>query len=217
MVDVKEAEQFIKKARENSRKRNFNQTFDVIINLRDLDIKKPEEKLDFFTELKYPVKKVKVCALVGPELNDEAKKHCDTVILANEFDKYAKDVKKVKKLANEHDFFIGQANIMPQIASTFGKILGRRGKMPNPKAGGVVPPNANLKSTIDRLSKTVRVRTKADAAIRVIIGKEDMDDNKLAENLAWLIDQLLHHLPMGNDNIKSMLIKTTMGRVVKIQ
>ncbi len=217
MVNVKDAEQFIKKARENSRKRNFNQTFDIIINLRDIDIKKPEEKLDFFTELKYPVKKAKICALVGPELSEEAKKHCDTVILANEFDKYGKDNKKIKKLAKDHDFFIGQANIMPQIASTFGKILGRRGKMPNPKAGGIVPPNANLKGIVEKLSKTVRVRTKSDAAIRVIIGKEDMDDNKLAENLAWLIDQVIHHLPKGEDNIKSILLKTTMGRVVKIQ
>ena len=89
-------------------------------------------------------KKAKVCALIGPELEQQAKQVCDSVVLSDSFDRF-KDKKDIKKLADSFDFFIAQANIMPKIATAFGRVFGPRGKMPNPKAGCVVPPNANLK------------------------------------------------------------------------
>jgi hypothetical protein len=51
----------------------------LIVNLKDLNLKNPEEQIDFFTNLKYPSSKIKVAALVGQELSDSAKV-CDKVI-----------------------------------------------------------------------------------------------------------------------------------------
>jgi len=198
--------EIITKARENSKKRNFNQSFDLIINLKDVD------NIDFFIEMKHPVKENKICALVGSELYDDAKKYCHEAIHSDDFAK-----QDVKKLAKEYDLFIGQANIMPLIASTFGRVLGRLGKMPSPKAGSIVPPNANLKNVVERLSKTLRIRTAGGSVIRTIVGKEDMDDSKIEENINWILDQLMHHLPNGKENIKSIILKTTMGKGVKWQ
>src|SRR3989344_2961609 len=144
-MDKEQILQSLKEARDNSSKRNFRQGVDFIANLKGIDLKKPEQKVDFYVHFNnLGSKKAKVCALVGGELLDQAKSACDNTIIVDDFGKY--DKKAIKKLAAEYDFFVAQANIMPKVAQAFGRVLGPRAKMPNPKAGCVVPPNANLKA-----------------------------------------------------------------------
>ena len=108
-MDKSQVTQTLKKAKENSQKRNFTQSIDLIINLRDIDLKKPEQSVNFFHTFHYAKgKKVKICAFVGPELMPQAKKTCDMAISVDDFAKY-EDKKQAKKLATEYDFFIAQA------------------------------------------------------------------------------------------------------------
>ncbi|MEM4271796.1 MAG: 50S ribosomal protein L1 [Candidatus Pacearchaeota archaeon] len=207
----------LKELREKSPKRNFKQTIDLVITLKDLDLKKPEQQVDLFLNLHYNRgKKIKVCALVGPELFDQAKEVCDKAIVQDQFDFYAKDKKAVKKLADEFDFFIAQATIMPKIATVFGKVLGPKNKMPNPRAGCVVPPNANLKPLYERLQKTVRVMAKTQLMAQLMVGKEEMKDEEIADNIMVIYDALKHALPESENNIKAVFIKFTMSKPVKI-
>ena len=156
-MDNKRLKEAVSKLKD-SKKRNFKQTIDLIINLKQLDLKKPEHQVEFFLQMPNGKGKLsKVCALVGPELGDQAKKTMDNVVMVSEFDKYQKDKRLTKKLATNNDFFVAQANIMPKVATAFGRVLGPKGKMPNPKAGCIVPPNANLKQVYDKLQKTVKV------------------------------------------------------------
>ena len=206
----------IKKAREGE-KRNFKQTFDLIITLKDLDLKKPEEHVDFFAQLHYPKgKKVTTCALVGPELKASAKEACDFSIAVDEFDKYAKDPKAVKKLAEQCDYFIAQANVMPKVAAAFGKVLGKRGKMPNPKAGCVVPPNANLKALVDTLQKTVKLSAKTSLMIQTIVGKEDTPEEQIIDNVITAYNAVIHHTIRGENNVNKVLLKLTMSKPIRI-
>ena len=97
----------LKELKEKSQKRNFNQTYDLIITLKDMDLKKTENHVDFFQTLHYPKgRKVKVCALIGPEM-EEAAKAVDKYILVNDFEKYTKDKKATKKLAGQYDNAVG--------------------------------------------------------------------------------------------------------------
>jgi len=211
-MQPKNLEKSIKQVKEASQKRNFKQNIDLIFNLKDLNLKKNDEQVDLFASLHYNSgKKIKICALVGPELKEEASKNCDLTIAQEDFPKYAKDKKAAKKLAKQYDFFIAQANIMPQAAQTFGKVFGVRGKMPNPKAGCVVPPKANLKSLVEKLKKTVRIIAKIQPLIQVPVGSEDMTEAELADNIMTVYNQLIQHLPNEKNNIKSMFLKTTMG------
>ena len=201
-----------------SQKRNFKQTVDLIIVLKNLDLKKPEEQVDFFQQLHFsPGREIKLCALVGPELGSQAKECFDTVVISDDFLRYAKDKKMLKKLANEHDFFVAQATIMPQVAATFGRVLGPRGKMPNPKAGCVVPPNANLKILASKLKTTVRVSAKTAPMIQMIVGKEDFKEEEVIDNVLTIVDSVVHHLPAGKNNIKRVLLKLTMSKPIKIE
>lgn len=207
--------QAVKTVKENSPKRNFNQSFDLIINLKNVDVKKTG--LDFFVQLHFSKgKKTKICALVGPELEKEAREVCDTVISQNEFQKYTKDKKIVKKLAKQHDFFIAQANIMPQVATSFGRVLGPKGKMPNPKAGCVVPPKTNLKILYERLQKTLRINAKTDPIVHCTVGKEDMNEEEIVDNVSNVYTSVIHQLPQEKNNIKSVFLKLTMGKPVLV-
>jgi len=212
--DFKKAIELLKK---NSPKRKFTQSYDFVINLKDLDLKVPEQQVELWIQLPHATgKEKKVCALVAGELAEQAKKACNFVITNEEFKLYAADKKKVRKLAEEYDFFIAQANIMQDIAKTFGRVLGPRGKMPNPKAGCVVPPNANLTLLVERLRKTIKVSAKTQASIKAIVGNEKMTDDEVADNMLAVYSPVIHALPQEDKNIKTILLKFTMSPPVKL-
>jgi len=215
-MDKKTVMQKLKQLREETPKRNFKQSFDYIMNLKDINLKDPTQQVEFFLVVPNPVRAKKICAIVGGELEAEAKKVCDLVITQAELDKYKKDKKLAKKLASEYDYFIAQANLMGQIAGAVGRVFGPRGKMPNPKAGCVVPPKTNLQPLYDRLQKTIKVSAKKFPVIQLTAGKEDMSDEEVVRNIVYFEDQIIHHLPKEQHNVRGSLIKMTMGKPLKL-
>jgi large subunit ribosomal protein L1 len=204
-------------ALKESKKRNFKQSIDLIINLRGLDLKKPEHQVELFLQLPKPKgKKSKICALVGPELGDQAKSVMDNTVLQQDFDNYAQNKKLARKLAKEYDFFVAQANIMPKVASAFGRVFGPKGKMPNPKAGCIVPPNANLQPLQEKLQNTVKLSGKKAPLMQAMIGSEESSESDLFDNAKHIFNNLIHVLPQGEFNIKSAFIKHTMGKPIRI-
>ncbi|MBW2969905.1 50S ribosomal protein L1 [Candidatus Woesearchaeota archaeon] len=198
-------------------KRKFKQKYDLIINLKNLDLKKPEHQVELWIKLPHDKgKPAKIGALVGPELADQAKANCDVVVMHDDFSQYT-DKRKIRKLARECDYFVAQANIMADVAKAFGRIFGPRGKMPNPKAGCVVPPNANLKTLSENLRKTIKATAKIQPSIKVIVGNEDMPDEQVAENAMAIYTNVLQKLPQELFNIKSVLLKMTMSEPVKVE
>lgn len=198
-----------------SKKRNFPQTVDLIITLKDVNLKNPSDNLDFYIPLPAKILKTKkICAFAGTELVESAKQSCDKVISQPDFNKF--DKKAIKKLAEDFDYFIAQANIMGKVAGAFGRVLGPRGKMPNPKAGCVVPPKAALGPLYNRLQSTIKISAKKFPVIQLKVGSEEMSDEELAKNIVYFYDQIEHHLPKERHNIKGALIKLTMGKPLKI-
>ena len=215
-MEKQEAIKTLKKLKENSPKRNFKQTVELIINLKGVDFKKQDNQVNIFANLHYSWgKKVSVCAFVGPELQKQAEDACDEAITADKFPKY-KDKKLLKKLAKAHDFFIAQANIMPQVASNFGRVLGPLGKMPNPKVGCVLPPNGNVKAVYERLQKTKRLMSRDNPVVQCSIGKEDAAEEELVDNIITVYNALVHALPNEKHNIKDAYLKLTMGKAFMI-
>lgn len=195
--------------------RKFKQSFDLIVALKELNLKKPEEQVEFFTQVHKTIgKKRKVCALVGGEMVEDAKKAFDTVMTLDEFERLGK--KEMKIVSHNHDYFVGQANIMPKIAQTWGKILGPHGKMPNPKAGCIVSPKTPLKPLYDKLQRTVKVTAKKSPNIQVLAGTQEMETTDILDNVKTLYNQIVHHLPRENNNIKHVFLKLTMGKPIKI-
>ena len=204
-------------AARKSDKRGFSQSVDLVVPLTGLDLKKPEHQVDFFLDLPTGSgKKARVCALIGPELQAEAAAACDGKVMQEDFPNYGKNKKLTKKLVKQFDFFIGQANIMPQIAATFGRVLGPKGKMPNPKAGCVVPPKAALRPLVERLQKLVHVSAKTVPMVQCRVGNESMTNDAIAANLLAVYDQVVHSLPAGEQNMKAAYVKLTMGAPIRL-
>ncbi|MFH1770110.1 MAG: hypothetical protein ABH828_00985 [archaeon] len=213
-MDKKSIIQALDKLKKDSKKRNFSQSVDLIVTLKDLNLKNVNDQVDFFITLHHSVnKKTKVCALVGTELADECKKVCDETI--TQFDAY-KEKAKSKSLAKKFDFFIAQASLMAQVASVFGRTFGPRGRMPNPKIGAVVAAKPQIKPLYDKLQKTVHISAKKEPVVHVMVGKEDQKVEEIIDNILYVYDQLIHHLPKEKNNINNIFLKFTMSKSIKI-
>ena len=208
--------QSIKDLKSSTPKRKFSQRYDFVVTLKNFDMKR--EKLDFFLDLNNTLgKERKVCAFVGGELYDHAKKACDAAVHVDDFMKVADNKNAVKRLAQDNDYFIAQMNVMPKVASAFGKTLGSRGKMPNPKAGCVVPPNANLEQLKEKLQKRVRVQANKTPIIQCVVGTEDQSEEEVADNIVTLYKALLANLPQQENNVKKAYLKFTMSKPVEVK
>lgn len=202
----------IEKALQNSKKRNFKQSVDVAITLRDVDMNNPKNRIDEEVILPHGRgKPAKVALFAGGELTLKAKGVVDLIIKPEEIDDLVKDKKRMKKIANEYDFFIAEPPLMPVVGKKLGVILGPRGKMPKP-----IPPNADVRAIVESLRKSVRIRSKSSRTFHTMIGTEDMEPNKLAENLHAIIKRLEEKLERGRYNIESVYVKTTMGPSQKV-
>ena len=106
---------------------------------------------------------------------------------------------------------------MSQVATTFGKILGPKKKMPNPKAGCVVPGTIpSLDPIVQKLNNTIKLYSGSEKAVKICVGKEAMKDEELTDNIIAVYNFLLTKLPQEKQNIKDIILKFTMGPIYKI-
>jgi len=213
-LDKKTIMEALKQVREKSKKRNFSQSVELIINLQDVDPKKPEGRIQQTIELPNGLgKSAKVCVIATGEMALKAKKAgADYVLTREELEGMAGDKKKQRELAKNYDFFLAEAPLMPLIGKILGPILGPRGKMPTP-----VPPGADVKPLIERMRKTVMVRVRGQPVLHCKVGTEEMKDEEITENVLAVIHSLEGKLKRGLRNISSVYLKFTMGEAVKIK
>jgi len=207
-------EKALKYLQENSKKRNFNQAIDLIINIKGVNLKQPENR--FTEEVMLPAKlsKPKKVMVIGDVLASKAKGIADIVMTKDELIQYTGDKenkKKFKKLVKKVDYLVAEAPLMVTIGKEFGRILGSRGKMPKP-----LPPNADPKPLIERLRNTARVKLKDVPLIQAVIGYEDMNIKEVVKNYDAVIATVLKKLPNGHQNIRSVYVKKTMSTPVKV-
>jgi len=208
MTDKKTTE-VVEKILEESKKldRKFKQTIDLVINLKDIDLNVPKNRIEQEVILPHGRgEKAKVALFASGELAEKSKKIVDLLIKPEEMEDLSKDKKKFKKIADEHDFFIAEAPLMPTIGKTLGTVLGPRGKMPRP-----VPPNADISGLVKNLHSTVKVRSKSSKTFHTIAGNADMPKEQIADNVDAILKRVEGALERGRMNIGSVYIKTTMG------
>jgi len=199
--------------RKSITKKKFAQSIDLVVRLREVDLKKPENRINETIALPNPPEKgLKVCVIASGDLATRAKSAgADMLIGRQELDDISKDKKAARKLAQEYDFFIAEAPLMPLVGRALGSFLGPRGKMPTP-----VPPNAPIEQIVANHRKMVRVRMREQPVLQCRVGTETMADEKLAENIQAVVSRIEQKLERGFKNIGEILVKGTMSKPVKI-
>jgi large subunit ribosomal protein L1 len=212
-MEAKEIAAKIKQALEGAPQRKFTESVDMAINLRDLDMAVPGNRINEEVVLpKGRGKKQKVAVIGSGEMVLKAKATADIVIQPDEIEKLADDRRTARKLVRSVEFFIAEAPLMPTIGKRLGVFMGPKGKMPRP-----MPPGADPTNLIDMLRKTVRVRSRDKSTIHVPIGSSSMTPEDLAANVMEVLHRVESKTPRGPGNIGSVYIKTTMGPAVKLE
>lgn len=126
-------------------------------------------------------------------------------------------IKKIEDGWVDFDVAIAIPELMGKVGK-LGKVLGRKGLMPNPKSGTVVPA-ADLPGVINDARKG-RVEFKLDrtAVIHLPLGKVSFEDDKLMDNLTAVIEAIVKAKPSGAKGqfIKTASLTTTMGPGIKL-
>lgn len=212
IVEKEKVEEAVKKAVGEAKPRKFVETVEMAVNLRNVDMKRPENRIDAIVTLPHGIGKPrKVAVFAKGETALKAKEAGAHVISPEEIDELAKDKRRARKIAKEYDFFVAEAPLMPEIGKKLGPILGPRGKMPQP-----IPPLSDPTPIIERLRKSVKIRTRDKPTFHAPIGRKDMDPEKIAENALEILKIVEGKYENPIQTIKSIYVKTTMGPAVRV-
>jgi large subunit ribosomal protein L1 len=192
--------------------RAFPETVELAINLKDLDLSVPKNRIEEEVPLpKGRGKGVAVGVFGTPELAQKVRGVADRTITPAEMDDLFSNKKAAKKLVSEVDFFLAEAPLMPTIGRRLGVVLGPRGKMPRP-----VPPGSDPSNLIQTLKRSVRARSKGNRTFHAAVGVRGMPPADVAQNIDALLARVVAKLERGRANIESVYVKTTMGPAVRL-
>lgn len=212
-VEIEALVKAIEEAKKLAKPRRFTQSYELIIKLRDVDVRKPENRFVQLIALPNPPpnKLSKVAVIADGDMALRAREAgADAVITREELEKVAASKRDAKKLAKRYDVFIAQADMMPLVGRLLGRFLGPRGKMPQP-----VPPAVDIKPLIDRAKRSIRIRLRDQPQVMCRIGSEEQDPKEVAENAMAVLNFLLSRFRPYN--IEKIYVKLTMGPPVRVK
>jgi len=190
---------------------NFDETVELHLHM-GLDPRHADQQVRGVASLPHGLgKKVKVLVFTQGEAVKTAEEAGADYVGSDDL------VKKIEEGWLDFDVAIATPDVMGKV-SKLGKILGRRGLMPNPKSGTIVPPQDLPRAIADARKGRVDFRMDKTAVIHLPVGKLSFDDDKLLENMAALIESILRARPSGakGQYIKSAFLSTSMGPGIKL-
>jgi large subunit ribosomal protein L1 len=212
MLSTQQLAELVKKGKDQSKERKFTQSVEVILTFKEVDPKKTDLNINEIVYLPHPTAShARVCFIGSGDLAVRAKNaKADLVIDPSQLENYAGSKKDAKKLARSYDFFLADTALMPRIGKILGQALGPKGKIPTP-----VPPNASVEAMINRMRAAVRVRSRGSLGVMAKAGDSRLTEPDLAENIQAVVAAVAKKLPNGDKNVKTVMVKTTMGKPAK--
>jgi len=203
----------VKKVLEESPNRKFSESVDLAINLKNLDMNQPKNRVDEEVILPHGLgKELKIGVFAKGEVGLRAKAAGAAYVISDvELDELAADKNKARTLANEYDIFIAETQFMPIIGKNLGIVLGPRGKMPIP-----LLPNRDVGELIQSKQNAIRLRSKDRLTFHVPVGRRNMNPDDLADNIETVMARLERVLDKGKQNLRSVFVTTTMGKSERV-
>ena len=204
--------------------RKFDETIDLILNVRDVDIKNPNNRIDQELLLPHgiPGNNVSkdVCFIAKDDMEVALKEKGYTVLNPSDLDDMQKRSKKDKKVvAKKYKYFVARADLMRNLAKVLARFLGQQGKMPKPqpKGFGVIKPNEDIDDYLTKLSRIIKISMKKQLLMQLKVGKKSQSEDEIYENIDSVLNFVETSLPNGFNNVKGIYLKTTMGKPVQVE
>lgn len=191
--------------------RKFVETIELQIGLKNYD---PQKDKRFSGTIRVPNQckaKLKVCVLGDQQHCDDAAKIGVPFMTIEDLKLFNRDNKKVKKLAKKYDAFVASASVIRQIPRLLGPGLNKAGKFPT-----LCPPEVSLQSKIDEIKCTVKFQLKKVLCLGVAVGNANMTEEEMVTNIRMSVNFLVSLLKKQWQNIKSLHVKSTMGKPVRV-
>merc|ERR1712013_24886 len=142
---------------------------------------------------------------------DEAKAKGIDFMSADDLKKLNKDKKKVKALAKKYDAFLASDTLIKQIPGLLGPGLNKAGKFPS-----LITHNDDIEAKVLDLKSTIKFRMKKVLCLNVAVGNVEMTEEELAQNVHLAMNFLVSLLKKHWQNVKSLHIKSSMGKVQRL-
>ncbi|MCL4355987.1 MAG: 50S ribosomal protein L1 [Nitrososphaerota archaeon] len=212
MLSNQQLAELVKKGKGQSKETKFTQSVEVLISLKEVDPKKTDLNINEIVYLPHPAtKQARVCFIGSGDLAVRAKNsNANLVMDPAQLENYGGSKRDAKKLARSYDFFLADTALMPRVGKVLGQALGPKGKIPSP-----VPPNSPIEAMINRMRTAIRVRSRGSLGVTAMVGDSKLSETDLAENIVAVVNAVSKKLPNGDRNIKTVMVKTTMGKPAK--
>ncbi|MBP2146211.1 large subunit ribosomal protein L1 [Methanofollis sp. W23] len=213
MVEKQQILEAVKTALETAPERKFQESVDITINLRNIDMSQPKNRIDETIALPNGLGTQNKVAVLGKgEITTQAKEvGVDLIISPEEIERLGGEPREARKVANEYRFFLAETSVMGQVGRWLGPRLGPRGKMPMP-----VPTGTDVRPLIERLRVSVRVRSKDKKVFHAPVGSTQQSAEEIADNIDLILRKVESALEQGSQNLRSVYVKTTMGPAVRV-
>jgi large subunit ribosomal protein L1 len=212
MLSNQQLAELAKKGKEQAKETKFTQSVEVMISLKEVDPKKTDLNINEIVYLPHPTtKQARVCFIGSGDLAVRAKNAKASLVMdPSQLENYGGSKREAKKLARSYDFFLADTALMPRIGKVLGQALGPKGKIPTP-----VPPNSPIEAMINRMRTAVRVRSRGSLGVMAKVGDSKLSEPEIADNIIAVVNVVSKKLPNGDRNIRTIMVKTTMGKPAK--
>ena len=211
MQNVADAVQEMREKKVKDRK--FVETVELQIALKDYDPQKDKRFVGSVRLPNVPRPKLKICIIADAKHAEEvAKSKIDVDVTDLEaLKKFNKDKKLVKGWAKKYALLLASDTVLKKVPVVVGPILNRINRFPQ-----VVGHNTPLAQTVEDVRASVKFQLKKVTCMACAVGRVDMSDEELRTNIMMALNFLASLLKKGWHNLKSVFIKTTMGKPIKI-
>ena len=214
MVDKAKILQAVKTAIEKAPERKFSESIDITINLKNIDMAQPKNRIDETILLPHGIgEKIGICVIGKGDIVTQAKDaKVDLIIGPEEVERLGGAPREARRVASTYRYFLAEMAVMPQVGRFLGPRLGPRGRMPMPIAG-----STDIRPIVERLRNSVKIRTKDKTVFSTKVGTTAMKPEQIADNIEAIVKRIESVLEQGSLNVRSVFVKTTMGPAVRVE
>jgi large subunit ribosomal protein L10Ae len=207
---VRESVRQVKQQSED-KKRNFVETVELQIGLKNYDPQRDKRFSGSVRLPNIPRPKMSVCILGDALHCDQAKEISMEYQSVDDLKKLNKNKKQIKKLAKKYDAFLASEALIKQIPRLLGPGLHKAGKFPTP-----VTHADNIGDKADEIRATIKFQLKKVLCLGVAVGHVGMTEDELLANIMMSVNFLVSLLKKHWQNVKTLFIKSSMNKPVRL-